>query len=703
MKSDHPVYTPFLRRFTDEAARDLAGTIELYRRVQATYQASVFSQSDAAERFHSIVIDGVGKVVSLPSSPAIGQALERCQRAIIVDEEVIFSFPDIDWPNARLSMKEQTDLARFLRAKEHFLANQDKVIEKLYLVLGNLIAGIIKDLPPLPAAKASFLVPLVVLLPEPGALIAALTNALADPAIGDAGILTKLRNQLADNVWAASGIPPGTEPKKPLLTADDSDLSPEELAQTYLNGTPLLDLFLTPVPFVIPERVRMEHTHIIGGSGHGKTQLLQHLILSDLRGDTQPALIVIDSQGEMLNTIHTRDFGSAITDRVVLIDPEDIEHPPALNMFDAANGRLSGYSRLHREQIEASVIELYNYIFAAIAAEMTSRQSTAFAFVTRLILSVEGATIHTLRELMEESAATIQQSRFEPHIRRLDRTSQAYFENQFFTKKYADLKQQIARRLYSVLSVPSFDRMFSSKVNKLDMFEAIQNRRIVLINTSKSLLKSDASALFGRYAIALAIRAAFERVATPERPPCYLIIDEAQEYFDENIQTLLEQARKMNVGVVLAHQHLDQLTPALRSSIAANTSIKLAGGISDRDARALAPDMNSTGDFIRSMHKKPRSTEFACYVRNHTSCAIRLEVPFGTLEAQPRLTAHRHADLIASIRARYAYRADELPVTRETPEALAATAEASDSKPAAPEPAPASESAKAPDASVGKW
>ena len=147
----------------------------------------------------------------------------------------------------------------------------------------------------------------------------------------------------------------------------------------------------------------------------------------------------------------------------------------------------------------------------------TSRQNTTFAFVTRLMLSIPGATIHTLRELFEDGATSIEASPFAEHIRKLDPTSQAYFENQFFTKTYTQTKQQIARRLYSVLQVPAFDRMFASKTNKLDMFDALQNGSIVLINTSKTLLKSDASALFGRYMIARVIAAAFERIALSAR------------------------------------------------------------------------------------------------------------------------------------------------------------------------------------------
>jgi hypothetical protein len=86
----------------------------------------------------------------------------------------------------------------------------------------------------------------------------------------------------------------------------------------------------------------------------------------------------------------------------------------------------------------------------------------------------------------------------------------------------------------------------------------------------------------------------------------------------DNLETLLSQARKYNVGVLFAHQHLDQLTPALRASVAANTSIKLAGGVSDKDARALASDMRTTPDFLAGMAKHARATDFACHVRNYT-------------------------------------------------------------------------------------
>ena len=280
----------------------------------------------------------------------------------------------------------------------------------------------------------------------------------------------------------------------------------------------------------------------------------------------------------------------------------------------------------------------------------------AFAFVARLLLTIPGATIHTLRELMEDQSQSIDKSPFRDPIAKLDDTARAFFEGHFFTKAFGDTKRQIARRIYDFIRNRTFERMFSSPVNKLDMFEAMNSGAIVLVNTSKALLKSAASALFGRTMIALTLRAAFERVAIPpeQRRPAFLIIDEAADYFDSNVDALLTQVRKFKLGLVFAHQYLDQLDGGLRASFAANTAIKFAGGVSDKDARALAPDMRCKAEFIASQRKHEDQTTFAAYIRNLTPTALSLSVPFGTIDRMPQMTPTAQAALRERNRQSYA-------------------------------------------------
>jgi hypothetical protein len=319
-----------------------------------------------------------------------------------------------------------------------------------------------------------------------------------------------------------------------------------------------------------------------------------------------------------------RKIAQLRTDKeLIYIDPTDITHPPGLNMFDVS--RLQGLPAIKREQFLNGLIELLEYVFAGLLrAELTQKQNVLFRYTLRLMLATPGASLLDLLRCLSDPRPYLQ------HAQTLSPIAREFIETEFLDRSYAPTREQIRRRLYGVLENDAFRRMFSAPHNTIDVAAALNRGAVLLVDTAKSHLKSDASALMGRYFIALTLQAALEREG--HQRPAYLYIDEAGEYFDDNIDSLLNEARKRRVGIVMAHQYLDQLTPQLRSSIATNTSIKLAGGVSDKDARSLAGDMRTTPDLIAAQRKG----HFMCYVRNVTQTAVSIEVPFGTLEALPR-------------------------------------------------------------------
>jgi hypothetical protein len=197
--------------------------------------------------------------------------------------------------------------------------------------------------------------------------------------------------------------------------------------------------------------------------------------------------------------------------------------------------------------------------------------------------------------------------------------------------------------------------MFTQPKNKLDLFDAMNDGKIILVSTAKDLLKREGSQLLGRFFIAMLAQAALERSTLPERlrNPTFVYVDEAQEYFDDSIETILAQARKYHVGLTLAHQTLDQLSPRLRSAILANTSMKCAGGVSAKDARALADELHTTCEFIDGMKRRGQRSEFALWVKHLTGQAIRLSVPLGFLERQSTLDDEEFEALLATNRDRY--------------------------------------------------
>lgn len=646
------VYTPFFRRFTDERALELADTQALYRAVTGEFNASVWSAPDIIDKVNGVVAEQVGEFVTLPPA-AICEAIDRCQIALLSCETTLFKTPVIvDWS---LSLKEQVDLRRFLRSQEHFLAHQDQVAGLLVTALGNIFAGLISALPDVTCEEGPFQVPLYTFL-DVNDVVDRIIGTLSKIELADSGLFVALNDRLYRNICAASKLMPYEEHKRPFVTAADSELPPVELIETYLAGTPFLELFSTPLPFAIPHTARFEHTHIVAGIGHGKTQLMQTMMLADFDDPAQPAVVAIDSQGDMIRTLSRLErFNPAHDERLIILDPADTEWPLKLNLFDADRGQLAQLPRGQRETILAGIIEMYKYIFGALfGAELTAKQAVVFDFLAQLMLAIPGANIHTLRQLLVDPAP------YFPFIERLPPTARGFLNEQLFApkeKEYVQTRKQIVRRLYSILANPTFERMFAHPTNALDMGRVLDEGKVVLVSTAKDVLKADASATFGRFIIALIMQAALARAARDrsERRAAFVYVDEASEYFDGNINTLLIQARKYNLGLALAHQHLDQLGDReLRASVIGSPAVRYAGGLADKDARALAADMRTTGDFLMATRKHNHETEFACFVRNHTPSAIKLTLPLLLAEREPKMSVADFANLKARVRAEVA-------------------------------------------------
>ncbi len=102
--------------------------------------------------------------------------------------------------------------------------------------------------------------------------------------------------------------------------------------------------------------------------------------------------------------------------------------------------------------------------------------------------------------------------------------------------------------------------------------------------------------------------------------------------------------------MVLAHQYLGQLDPKLQEAFGANTAIKFAGGVSNKDARALAPMLGCTPEFIESQPKG----SFAASVRGLTTTALPLRFELGTMEKLPRMGKAERSALQQEMRRRYA-------------------------------------------------
>jgi hypothetical protein len=291
--------------------------------------------SGQAQAKREVLISRVLNRFSFPD-PAIekaaGQLLEQ-----LLSFEGHFAVPDVNL-NRPMAVFEVWELRSRVVRQLAVLENgetQQRIADAFDLILQNILHGV-SALPAGEGERASCAVPLSALVPDPALSVEAMFGIIVGNPENEK-LFPRLYAALERNILSVSGInPERPSSKEPLRPTQAKDKAGSELVEEYLAGTPLIDFFQTPLPFAIPLSTRFEHMHVLGGSGHGKTQLLQSLILRDLEAlqAAKGSLVVIDSQGDLIRSIlglselsPTRPGGLA--ERLVLIDPNDVEHPPA--------------------------------------------------------------------------------------------------------------------------------------------------------------------------------------------------------------------------------------------------------------------------------------------------------------------------------------------------------------------------------------
>jgi hypothetical protein len=517
--------------------------------------------------------------------------------------------------------------------------------------------------------------PLSTLL-KPGRFVEELVRPL------DATLFPAFAERYRANTYRVSGIAPGKYAKPPKLDEPHhlDDPSP------FLDGTPFADILATPLSVAIPQETRAAHHWILAPSGTGKTTALHYFIAKDLeravRGEC--SLVVLDSQRQLVQDLWSLKLfapGQPLYGKLCILDASDILYPISLNLFDMRLDQLKALSPLDRERITNSALEMYDFVIGSLLqAEMTSRQSTLFHFVTRALFAIPEATIHTFDDILKNGTA-----KYQRYIDRLDPIEREFFATDFNTNpQFKQTREQVHARLLTVLSNKPFARMFSSPKSKIDFFTEINTPgKVILINAEKGVLKEEGTELFGRFFLALINQAAAQRSTLPKekRLPCFVYVDECHNYIknDPKIQVILAESRQQKVGIILAHQFLSQIDPPVRAALAANTSIKMASQLDAADRSAMARDMNTTPDFIRDQS----IGSFAVFIRNPVATTLSMRFPKDALARFPYMRADEEQLVRDRIREQYA-RYMPMPEPDDTP--VEPTDPSSDEPPPKPRP-----------------
>ena len=122
----------------------------------------------------------------------------------------------------------------------------------------------------------------------------------------------------------------------------------------------------------------------------------------------------------------------------------------------------------------------------------------------------------------------------------------------------------------------------------------MDQNQILLVNLARGQVGEDTAALLGSLLVTTIGLAAFSRSDMPEeqRSPFFLYLDEFQNFTTASVATMISELRKYKIGLVLANQHLGQLTNEVRDAVLGNVGSLISFRVGPNDASLLAKEFD---------------------------------------------------------------------------------------------------------------
>ena len=345
---------------------------------------------------------------------------------------------------------------------------------------------------------------------------------------------------------------------------------------------------MVPKKLSISPQDSLEHTHLIGPTGSGKSTAMEHLILSDIKAGR--SVLALDPKNDLVTSILAR-IPEERAGNVVVIDPSS-PCPVGFNPL--------GFTSYRNKALIADAV------FSVL------REIWADSWGVR-IQDILSASLLTLAEIDGASLLWLQPLLTDEHFRRKivsgirDKVALLPFWAQFEALSELQRRQQIEpvlNKLRQFTLRPGLRNVLGQAHPKFSLMDLFTQRKIVLVPLNRGVTGAESSRLLGSLIVGLTWTLALSRANLPpeRRHLVSIYIDELQDYLalPTNLSDALAQARGLGVGMTLAHQYRDQLPPEVRAGVDANCRNKIVFGLNSKDAKdmaAMAPEL-SAEDFM---------------------------------------------------------------------------------------------------------
>jgi hypothetical protein len=371
-------------------------------------------------------------------------------------------------------------------------------------------------------------------------------------------------------------------------------------------------------------------------------------IFADLRHGE--GIAVINVHGDLATQI-VRMMPPHRTNDVILFDPSDREYAVPFNPLHCGDPR-------RIDHVVSGAVSAFKRLYDSWGPRLESLMRNAF-FVT---VEQGGTLISTLRLLTEEEYRERAISRVaDPVVR-------AFWQHEFasWSKAYrTEAVAAVTNKVQPFLTNRSVRATVSQQGWSLDFRQLMDEGKILIVNLSKGRLGEDNANLLGALIVTALQQAAMSRADIPEesRRDFYLYVDEFQNFITSSFESILSEARKYRLNLIVSHQYRAQLDDSTANAIAGNVGSIVAFTVGE-DSEWLAATMAKSPGQIQpaDLANLPRYTAIVRMLVDGNSTN-----PFSVTTLPPPVIAEDRSEIVKRCsRRQHSRLVTEAPRTNET-------------------------------------
>lgn len=328
--------------------------------------------------------------------------------------------------------------------------------------------------------------------------------------------------------------------------------------------------------------------YVIGKTGMGKSTMLENMIINDIRDGR--GLAVVDPHGELVEKIIKYVPSSRVND-IIYFDPSDLDNPVGFNVLEKVD---SEYTHL----VASGLIGVFKKIWAD---SWGPRLEYILANTILALLASDGNTMLGITRMLVDKGyrKKVVSKVTDPVVRSFWVDEFENYNDRFRSEAIAPIQNKVGQFLSSAV----IRNIVGQTKSTFNLSETMNSGKILLMNLSKGKVGEDNSALLGAMMITKIQLSAMERVRIPEeeRRDFILYVDEFQNFATEAFATILSEARKYRLSLVMGHQYIKQVPEPVQDAVFGNVGTMITFRIGAEDAERFEQEFSGffeANDFV---------------------------------------------------------------------------------------------------------